>query len=240
MNAFAIAEPQNAVNDLHDLEDRIDFVPIGIDDRLRPSIHREARLFRTRNGLINADVLVGHFGLVVNDGKFIREIVQAFCDFVSLRKSSPSAPRLFFLLSGKRLDEELSRDILEIFDRFKIGDRLLISNPDEEDKFDAEMTACQAIFCFRKQNRGQLSHIFVRALSLGKPIFVNTGSGYSIDNRSTVNERDLASSLKAAFEIIAYDTHALQALGRKSRKIYDQRYRMETSMALLLDRTTNG
>jgi glycosyltransferase involved in cell wall biosynthesis len=222
-----------AVNDLADLEARIEYVPLGIDDRSSPQVARLAQRLRVLRGLQQDDVVVGHFGLVLNDLKRLWDVVSTFVDFAGGCGWQRDGRRLFFSLVGKVIDTELFYSIEDLFGQAGMAHRLITSNPEHEEDFDAEIVMCDAIFCLRVQSRGQMSHVFVRGLSLGMPVLVNRHSGYGFDPRTTVNDETLAGDIGKALDML-FDPEVVADVKARARREYETVHRASASLRQIL------
>ena len=138
-----------------------------------------------------------------------------------------------FSLVGKVIDRELFDSIQKIFGRAGMADRLFTANPRREEDFDAEIAMCDAVFCLRVQSRGQLSHVFVRALSLGKPILVNRRSGYGFDDRTTVSDETLTEDIGKALNLL-FESEMLADLKVRARREYERVHRGSASLRQIL------
>jgi glycosyltransferase involved in cell wall biosynthesis len=234
MRLLEAARPGSVINDLQAIEQNFDFVPLGIDDRRSPAVNRASRLLRIRRGVQMDDIVIGHYGLILNDLKRLWDVASAVVAAASQReRDALDGRRVFFFLVGKVIDVELFERVKSAFGSAGLTDRLIHSNPSYEDDFDAEITACDAVACFRTQTRGQLSHVFVRALSLGTPVLVNEYSGYGYDYRTTIKEDDVENGLKAAIDLLA-DRHQLLDMRRQARQHYEVTHRGDESLTEIL------
>ncbi|ATU94001.1 hypothetical protein BLM14_19550 (plasmid) [Phyllobacterium zundukense] len=226
--------PGSIINDMEAIEDDIDFVPLGIDDRRNPAVDRASRLLRVHRGVQMDDIVIGHYGLILNDLKRLWDVTQAVVAAASHReRDRRDSRRVFFFLVGKVIDKDLFERIRAEFRNAGLADRLIHSNPAFENDFDAEIAACDAVACFRVQTRGQLSHIFVRALSLGTPVLVNERSGYGYDPRTTIKEDDVINGVSAAIDLIA-DKSKLLEMRRHARQHYESSHRGDKSFDEML------
>ena len=233
MSYQAKVQPGSVVNDLEALESEFVFAPLGIDDRRHPSVARAAQRLRVLRRVQQDDVVVGHCGLILNDLKRLWDVVAAFIAYASRRKHDPDQRRLFFFLVGKVIDTELFDRIRRAFTDAQLADRLIYTNGSREEDFDAEITACDAVACFRVQARGQLSHVFVRALSLGTPVLVNRRSGYAYDSQTTIEDDDIALGLATAIERL-FDRSELTKMRRRARQEYESTHRGDASLKSIL------
>ena len=235
MRALAEVSPGDVVNDLADIESSFHFVALGIDDRSSPGVARAARQLRLLRGIQPKDVLVGHFGLILNDLKRLWDVVSATVAFVTDReRRADDGRRLFFALVGKVIDEALFAQIGEIFAEAGLADRLIHTNPALETDFDAEIAACDGIFCFRTQQRGQLSHVYVRSLSLGVPNFVNTRSGYAYDARTTIRDDDVTTGIAHGLESL-FDQEMAVDMRRSARRAWETTHRGDRSLDAIMN-----
>jgi glycosyltransferase involved in cell wall biosynthesis len=227
--------PGSVVNDLSDMEDRLEFVPGGIDDRSGPGVARAARRLRTVRGLQQDDLLFGHFGTILDHPKRLWDAVTAFVRYAScLVDAAVNNRRLYFVLAGKIVDAELFHRIKALFQCFGLSTRLIHSNPALEPDFDAEIAACDAIFCFRLQNRGQLSHVFMRALSLGTPVLVNRRSGYGFDPRVTIDDDRFDADIERVLTLLT-DRSAHHDISGRARREYEFVHRGDKSLHEILN-----
>jgi len=234
MHNLAKAQPGSVINDLEALESDLAFVPLGIDDRRHPSVARAARRLRILRQVQQDDVVVGHCGLILNDLKRLWDVVSAFVTYAAHRRhEGMDQRRVFFFLVGKVIDLELFKGIRRAFADADLSDRLIYTNPSREGDFDAEITACDAVACFRVQTRGQLSHVFVRALSLGTPVLVNRRSGYAYDPRTTIEDEAVPLGVAEAIERL-FDPLELGDMRRRARREYESNHRGDASLKSIL------
>jgi hypothetical protein len=234
MRSLAAAAPGSVVNDMEAIEEGFDFVPLGIDDRRHPSVARAARQLRVLRRIQQDDIVVGHFGLILNDLKRLWDVATGFVAHAAKRQQEyRDQRRMFFFLIGKIIDAGLFVNIVRAFAEAGLADRLIHSNPVQETDFDSEIAACDAVACFRVQTRGQLSHVFVRALSLGTPVLVNRRSGYGYDPRTTVEDDDVGAGLSAAIDNL-FDIETLADMRRHARNEYERTHRGDASLRAML------
>jgi hypothetical protein len=230
---------QATTNDLLELEDRLEYVPLGIDSRSGPVAARAAMALRRRRGFQDEDIVVGHFGLIIDDLKRLRDVIGATARFIAdAKRKQDDVRRMFFVLVGKIIDQKLFDDTRSLFQELNIGSRLVHSYPILEDEFDAEIAACDAVFCLRRQTRGQLSHVFVRALSLGRPVIVNEGSGYGYDDRTTVDDEHLERDIRAVLGSL-YDRTGVEKMRQRARSEYERTHRGDRSLQQILTGSSN-
>ena len=238
MHALAAEQPGSVINDLASLEKRLDFVPLGIDKRGHAGVSRVARRFRTERGLQQDDVLVGHFGLVLGDLKRLPDIIEAVAAHAAHMVRSPQprhhSRRLFFALVGKVIDQALFEHARDLFRQAGLSGRLLHSNPKLETDFDVQIASCDAVFCLRRQTRGQLSHIFVRALSLGVPVIVNRESGYGFDPRLLLEDETLQDDIVRVLDLLLDGGQTVQDIRTRARQQYASVHRGSDSLRQIL------
>jgi hypothetical protein len=234
MQLQAESDPSSVINDLEAMERKLEFVPLGIDDRQHPAVARAAQRLRVLRRVQQDDIVVGHYGLILNDLKRLWDVVDAFVTYATRRQQNVRNPRrIFFFLVGKVIDVKLFERIRCAFAEAGLADRLVHSNPQQECDFDAEIAACDAVMCFRVQTRGQFSHVFVRALSLGTPVMVNERSGYAYDPRTTIADEDVPAGVAAALDRL-FDGDQLADMRRRARQEYEVSHRGDTSLRAIL------
>jgi hypothetical protein len=140
---------------------------------------------------------------------------------------------LFFALVGRVIDYDLFERIEDVFDELGLSGRLLLSNPKLETDFDTHIAACDAVFCLRRQTRGQLSHIFVRALSLGVPVIVNRDSGYAYDASITLRDDALQEDIARVLDLLM-DGSASKDMKARARNQFETVHRGDTSLQAIL------
>ena len=232
---YAIRSGRATNNDLLELEDQIRYVPMGIDDRSGPQISRQASRLRRSYCMQQDDIVLGHFGLILDDIKLLRPVVEKFLHFAdSVGWQLPGGRRLFFVLSGKVIDLALFRWIEDEFAGRGMRSRLVWTNPTLEDAFDANLAMCDAIFCLRLQRRGQQSHAFVRALSLGVPVMTNVESGWAYDSRTTLDVSALAIDIARVVDVLITPELAI-SLRRSARAAYVRTHRADMSLEAILE-----
>jgi glycosyltransferase involved in cell wall biosynthesis len=231
MQALAAEQPSQVVNDLEDLEHRFEFVPLGVDDRTHPAVYRTAQRLRTLRGMQQDDLVLGHFGLILNDVKRLWDVTQAVAAYADAHRGNR---RVFFALVGRVIDAALFANIQALFANLGLADRLVYANPAQEVDFDAEIAACSAVFCLRVQTRGQLSHVYVRALSLGTPVIVNACSGYAYDLRTTLPDDDLEAAAIRTLDVVANPVMA-RDMRRRARLQFETVHRGDMSLRSILE-----
>jgi hypothetical protein len=227
------AHASQIINDMADIESSIDYVPLGIDDRSSPSIGRLARQIRLRMGLVPSDLLVGHFGLILDDLKRLGDTVNGFIAFALKLKKSGDKRRVVFSLVGKIIDKRFFELIFAKFNKAGLGGSLIYKMPAQETDFDAEIAACDAVFCMRRQQRGQVSHVCVRALSLGVPVLINRDSGYAYDPATTLNDDRIQAEIVEVLSRLL-DLENRNEMRVCARSYYNSVHRADRSLAVIL------
>ena len=227
-------EPTAPINELQQIEDRLEFAPLGIDDRATPAVARAAKLARRRYGLQPDDLLVGHFGLVVPGIKRLPEIGRAVARAAAeLRDEHATPRRIYFAMVGRVHDPAVEAEIRAAFEAVGLRGRLLQNNPLLEHDFEAELAACDLVACFRTQRRGQLSHVLVRAHALGRPVIVNRDSGYGYDPLTLVDDEDIDGGIARVLRA-ALDPDALAQMRARSRRRWETEHRGDRSLQAIL------
>ena len=153
---------------------RARFAPMPLDPRARPGVVRLAWRFRWSLGVARRDVLVCCAGSVVG-GKYLDAVARIVARINAARGT---APALTLLLAGRVLDDALFARLRAEFAAHEQGDRLVTIVEAEETRYDALLLASDVIVAFREQRRIQMSHSYVRALALGRPMITNSGAGF--------------------------------------------------------------
>ncbi len=235
MQAIQAREPSAPVNELQEIEDRLEFAPLGIDDRATPAVARAAQAVRRRCGVQPDDLLVGHFGLVVDGIKRLPELARGVVQAAArLRHTGGGGRRIHFLLVGRVIHQTVETEIRTVFREAGLEGRLIQTNPFLEEDFEAELAACDLVACFRTQRRGQLSHVLVRAHALGRPLIVNRESGYGYDPVTLVDDEDIEGGVGRVIQA-ALDPLALARMRRRSRDRWEAEHRGDRSLQAILE-----
>jgi hypothetical protein len=98
----------------------------------------------------------------------------------------------------------------------------------DETRYDALLLASDVVVAFREQRRVQMSHSYVRALALGRPMITNSGAGFDDGGVALIcDDDDLERSLEAHLRSVR-DSHALRlTLARESQAHYRSRHTVD-------------
>jgi glycosyltransferase involved in cell wall biosynthesis len=233
MNELSQREPSQTFNHLVEIEDRLNFAPLGIDSRSNPAVFRAAEAIRRRNGLQGDDILVGHFGLILHGIKKLDAVARGVLRAATTLRSERTARRVFFNLVGRTVHQDLMDEIERMFNEAGLDGRLLLANPDLEEDFDAQIASCDLVACMREQQRGQVSHVFVRAVSLGRPVVVNRESGYAYDASTTIDDESIEEGLERVIRA-SLDHAELERMRARARMYYHNTHRGRDSLHAII------
>lgn len=208
-----------------ELRVRVRFAPMPIDARATPGLGRLAQRTRWVIGLNRKDLLVCCAGSVVR-GKFLDVVARAV---VQLNEDSIKtlAPMMTLMLAGRIIDDSLFAELRREFSASGQAAHLIhIVEPDEI-RYDALLAASDMVVALREQRYIQMSHSFIRALALGRPIVTNAGAGFGDEDvvalcRDEHLVEDLAHHLKAirdGAEVRAVLARAAQSRYRASHTL---------------------
>lgn len=156
---------------------RTHYAPMPIDARASPGVARLARKVRWALGLARQDLLVCCAGSVVR-GKHLDAVARVIARINAVRQSQRGPVMVTLLLAGRVLDDALFAAIRTEMSARGGASRLAVVVESDETRYDALLMASDAIVAFREQRRIQMSHSYVRALALGRPIITNEGAGF--------------------------------------------------------------
>lgn len=205
------------------------FIPMGIDDRTLPQIARVSRVWRRSRGIQEYDLLFGVFGSV-NKLKYLSEIASGIVSYIIReREKQEMSRRIFFLLAGKVIDQALFQYIVALFSANGLSDYLIVENPYDEREFDTLIEAANVVIACRIQDRVQMSHSLIRALSLGRSISTNRNSGFDLGNKELMlDDENVAKSLQEVIENIVKSPVLLKQCELESRKKFEANHRIES------------
>ncbi len=202
------------------------YVEIGINDRASPVLLRMREIWRAQKRLSKLDLLVGVFGSVT-DNKYITEISSAVSKACKHMRTGANQDNLsiHFIICGVVHDRALFDHIVARFASLGLTDCFHYENPPSEEAFDAIMAATDIVISCRKQDRGQLSHIVPRALSLGRPMLTNSKSGYSmIRNDFIIDEEHFESNLLDKLCYFARNREDLKSISHFNRQLFLEKH----------------
>ncbi|MEO8536648.1 MAG: hypothetical protein ABI533_03920, partial [Betaproteobacteria bacterium] len=199
------------------------YVPMPFDPRARPGARRMASRIRWALGVARHDVLVCCAGSVVG-GKHLDAVARV----VARLDADPSvngAPALTLLLAGRVLDDGLFARMRDEFAACRQPERLVTIVEGDEARYDALLLASDVVIAFREQRRIQMSHSYVRALALGRPLITTGGAGFDDEGAALVcGDDDLEHDLARHLSAVRDSTALRRQLGRQSLAVYRARH----------------
>ncbi len=211
------------------------YVDIGIHDRGSISGIKIARLWRRRRKISSNDLVIGIFGSIT-DNKYIDKIAEAVSNACHYHRISSKISNILFLVCGVIHDQNILQAIQTSFSNLAILDCLYFENPEEEDVFDALMIASDIVVACRRQDRGQLSHIIPRALSLGRPLLTNRGSGYlMVQDKCVIDDNNFIEDLKNKILNFYSNRSSLNFISTYNRKLFENKYNIQRMFRNILD-----
>ncbi len=203
------------------------YIPMGINDRISPGLARAERGWRRNMGIMPWDLLLGAFGSVTNN-KFLLENAEGVVLFLSKKAQTGFYQNVYFMLCGTIVDTVVFDRIKMLFSVNGFSQNFIHLKVDREFDFDALMTASDILFSCRIQDRGQLSHSYVRALSLGRPIITNSASGYDAAAEFTLANDRYAAALADLLDRAVAGKIDLAGIRRDMRSIYEKNHTIQT------------
>ncbi|MBI2743039.1 MAG: glycosyltransferase [Chlamydiales bacterium] len=201
------------------------YVDIGIEDRVSFLLFRAAKIWRRQKGLFDTDLLVGVFGSIT-DNKYIPEIGEAVARACkAVRHRSEGCSKIHLVLCGTVLDRA-------VFDRAKshfasegLDSFFHYEHSLTDEMFDGLIAATDLVISCRRQDRGQLSHIVPRTLSLGKPLLTNSKSGYTmVQNDCLIDEEEFTLNLEKKLLHIAKHPEELKSISSFNRNLFSEKH----------------
>ena len=226
--AFAGAENASDVLALlaadSEIRKRARYAPMPIDARATPGIARLAWRMRWALGVARHDLLVCCAGSVVR-GKYLDVVARVISRINAERATNGTTCAITLLLAGRVLDDALFASLRAEFAARSEAGHLLAVVEGNETRYDALLMACDVVVAFREQRRIQMSHSYVRALALGRPVITNSGAGFDDAGVSLVcDDDDLERNLHDHL-LRVRDSRSLRLkLSRDSRSIYQARH----------------
>lgn len=210
-----------------EIRKRARYAPMPLDARARPGLARLASRIRWSLGVARQEILVCCAGSVVG-GKYLDVVARVIVRLNAERSSCAGAPAMTLLLAGRVLDEALYARLREHFAAHEQADRLVTIVEGDETRYDALLVASDIVVAFRQQRRIQMSHSYVRALALGRPMITNAEAGFD-DSRSArvCRDDDLEGDLGRHLAELRGSTAERRALSRSSRLAYETHYTVD-------------
>ena len=171
-----------------ELRARTRFVPMPIDVRATPGLVRLARRMRWALGITRDCLLVCCAGSVVQ-GKGLDVVARVIARLDEASRSTTTLP-INLLLAGRVIDHALFSTLRQEFTSRGVDERLVHVVEPDETRYDALLMASDVVVAFREQRYIQMSHSYVRALALGRPIITNAGAGFDDQDIATVCRDD--------------------------------------------------
>jgi glycosyltransferase involved in cell wall biosynthesis len=168
---------------------RTRYVPMPIDPRANPGAGRLAGRMRWRLGLAPQDLLVCCAGSIVR-GKHLDVVARVVARLNASAAGYRAPGGITLLLAGRVLEESIHAAIRAEFAARNCPARLIQIVEGNETRFDALLLASDVIVAFREQRRIQMSHAYVRALALGRPMITNERAGFDDADAAAVCRED--------------------------------------------------
>jgi glycosyltransferase involved in cell wall biosynthesis len=198
------------------------FVDMGIEDRISRIALRTRTIWRAQNNITALDLLVGVFGSVTSN-KWISEIASAVSKAAEeLQKTSTqNQVRMHFIICGKIHEREIFDKAETCFKSNGLNTLFHYENPINDQIFDGLLTASDIVILCRKQDRGQLSHILPRSLSLGRLLLTNSSSGYRMISSDCIfDDLDFENNLIEKLCYFARNPEMLKAVSHFNRRLF--------------------
>ncbi len=179
---------------------RSHYAPMPIDARASAGLARLSRKIRWALGLARTDFLACCAGSIVG-GKYLDVVARVIAGLEDALDGVAQVGTLNLLLAGRVLDDALFAAIRAEFESRNVASRLIQIVEVNETRYDALLLASDVVIAFREQRRIQMSHSYVRALALGRPLVTNEQAGFddadaAIICRDSQLERDLDAHLR--------------------------------------------
>ena len=208
------------------------YVPIGIADCFKYSLHREAKKFRQSRKILQDDIIIGVFGSITSN-KYLIECASRVAWIVKQNKRLGKTKEIYFMVCGVVHEEDVMAQMRHRFIEEDVFEYIIHLIPEDEGSFDALFCAADIVLCCRKQDRGQLSHIIPRAMSLGSCIMTNEDSGYTmIAPEATFDvETDFAEDIAR----YVHNPSLVQKQRKRNRQLFEQIYNADRMVATFLE-----
>jgi hypothetical protein len=172
-----------------EIRTRAHYAPMPIDVRANPGAARLADKMRWALGLARHDLLVCCAGSVVR-GKYLDVVARVIAGLGEPNAPGVGAGKVVLMLAGRVLEDSLFAEIRREFSMHNADARLVQIVEGNETRYDALLLASDVVIAFREQRRIQMSHSYVRALALGRPIITNAGAGFDDQDAAAVCRDD--------------------------------------------------
>lgn len=207
-----------------EIRNRARYVPMPIDARASPAAVRVADKMRWRLGLARQDLLVCCAGSIVR-GKHLDVVARVVAALNAERRDRHAPGGITLLLAGRVLEEPLFAALRQEFAGADCSSRLLQIVESDETRYDALLLASDVVVAFREQRFIQMSHAYVRALALGRPMITNQQAGFDDADAAAVCRDDyLAQDLEMHLLAMRERLSMRLAYARASRSRYWSRH----------------
>jgi glycosyltransferase involved in cell wall biosynthesis len=160
-----------------EIRTRTRYAAMPIDTRATPGGLRLASKMRWALGLGRHDLLVCCAGSVVR-GKHLDVVARVIARLASGPDAACQPGGIVLLLAGRVLEDSVFSAMHAEFAARGCPSRLVQVVESNETRYDALLLASDVVIAFREQRRIQMSHSYVRALALGRPMITNQGAGF--------------------------------------------------------------
>lgn len=199
---------------------RAHYAPMPIDARANPAAVRLAQKFRWTLGLARRDLLVCCAGSVVG-GKHLDVVARVVARLNVERDAARVPGALMLLLAGRVLDDAVFAKVRTEFVSRDIPTKVVQIVENDEARYDAMLLASDVVISFREQRRIQMSHSYVRALALGRPMITNSGAGFDdVDAAVVCRDEALEEDLHAHMTELADSASSRSRLAAMSQARY--------------------
>lgn len=210
-----------------EIRQRARYAPMPLDSRARPGLARLAWRIRWSLGVARQEILVCCAGSVVG-GKYLDVVARVVARVNAARSANDGTAAMTLLLAGRVLDDTLYAQLRAEFATLDQADRLVTIVESDETRYDALLLASDVVVAFREQRRIQMSHSYVRALALGRPMITNSGAGFDDGGVALIcDDEDLEQSLEANLLRVRGSQALRQKLARDSQSLYRARHTVD-------------
>ena len=214
-----------------EIRTRARFAPMPIDARANPGVLRLAGKMRWALGLARQDLLVCCAGSVVR-GKHLDAVARVIARLDSERGDARAPGGITLLLAGRVLEDALFAAIRSEFAARDCPSRLVQIVETNETRYDALLLASDVVVAFREQRRIQMSHSYVRALALGRPMITNEGAGFDDTGVAAIcRDGELEGDLERHLVRFRDDVATRLAFAKASQAAYRRRHTVNAFFA---------